>query len=315
MPDDDHATFLALWILATYIADHRDVSHSGVLYVYGNRERGKGRLLRAAAHLVYRGALTETVNEAALFRLAEYLGITALLDVTNVWTKVSKRGSEDLLLLRFEKGGQVIRVTKPEAGPFQDMSYYDIYGPTAIATNEQLPDVMASRCFPIAMPIRPAIYPSPDIAEATRLRERLLAFRARLMHESLPPPEIVGTGRWQDICAPITQLAIMANSNVFDSVSNALRQMADLRSDQTRDSMEARIVQALIDSKDQVQGGRLAFKDFRAHVNGDDEDRFKPSPQRVGRILSTFGFDRTSDRHHILWDEKLVEALRHQYGL
>ena len=315
LPDEDHATFLALWICCTYLADHPDIDHLGILLVFGNRERGKGRLLRAAGHLVYRAALTETVNEATIFRLAERLGVTIMFDVSNLWTKVSKRGSDDLLLLRFEKGGQVVRVTRPEAGPFADMDYYDIYGPTAIATNEQLPDVMASRCFPIAMPVRPANYPSPDAVAGRRLRERLLAFRARMMGESLPPPEIVGSGRWQDICAPITQLAVMANANVIASVTQALDAMSSLRSEQTRDSLEARVVQALINCGDQVAGGRIASKILRHRLNGDDEDRFKASPQKVGRIISAFGFDKSSDRQYILWDNELVEALRRQYGL
>ena len=136
-----------------------------------------------------------------------------------------------------------------------------------------------------------------------------------MIGKQLPPPEIVGMGRWRDICAPITQLAVLANTNVFRSVKIALDQMREARSEQSRDSLEAQIVQGLLNVALQVDGGRLKFSLLRDQLNSDLEDKFKPSPQLVGRVLTSLGFDRSKDRQFIIWNDQLIEALRKQYGL
>ncbi len=73
------------------------------------------------------------------------------------------------------------RVKRPDAEPFKDLVHYDVFGPTAIATNQMVPTTMHSRGFPIPMPLVPGAYAEPDSVEGLRLRERLLAFRARVM--------------------------------------------------------------------------------------------------------------------------------------
>ena len=62
-----------------------------------------------------------------------------LLDVSNFWPQVQRRGSEEFFLIRFEKGRQIHRVKRPEAEPFKDLAHYEVFGPTVIATNHLAP--------------------------------------------------------------------------------------------------------------------------------------------------------------------------------
>jgi hypothetical protein len=65
--------------------------------------------------------------------VTQNLGATLFFDVLDIWNKAQKAGTEDILLLRYEKGATVPRVLYPDRGPFRDTVYYDIYGPTIVA--------------------------------------------------------------------------------------------------------------------------------------------------------------------------------------
>jgi hypothetical protein len=72
-------------------------------------------------------------------------------------------------------------VLYPEKGAFKDMVYYSIYGPTIIATNEAVHKILDTRCIPIIMPNKPGDYENPIPEKAQELKERLTAWRARII--------------------------------------------------------------------------------------------------------------------------------------
>jgi len=315
LPAHSYHYFMALWVMLTYLADHPEVERIGIVNLFGDMERGKSRQLTGLGGVVYRPNLTETVNEATLFRFADYLGGTLLLDVSNFWPQVQRRGSEEFFLIRFEKGRQIHRVKHPEAEPFKDLAHYEVFGPTVIATNHLAPPKFLSRTFPISMPLKPGRYPQPDPEMGIQLRERLLAFRARMLGTALPEPELVGSGRWQDISAPLTQLAKLMPAEMLAVLLHALEDMGHIRHEQERESVEAQVARCLAELRHKVTGGKLEMKLIRILLNEGIPERFQVSPQKVGRVLSAFGFKKTKNRQYVYWDQGLVDALQSQYGV
>jgi len=104
----------------------------------------------------------------------------------NIWKKAEKSGSEDILLHRYEKGAVVARVLYPEKGAFKDTIYYEIFGPTIIATNENIHKILETRAIPIKMPQARRQFENEVKPENSReLKERLIAFKAKHQNESL----------------------------------------------------------------------------------------------------------------------------------
>ena len=154
-------------------------------------ERGKTRTGKGILYVVRRGIHVESVRDAYIIRAASDLKATLLFDSRALWKKAEKAGSDDALLLRFERGGKVPRVIYPERGAFRDTVYYSVFGPTIIATNEPLHHILETRAIAIQMPdssksfemeVRPRICACP-------LKERLVAFRFRHMAQPLPQVE------------------------------------------------------------------------------------------------------------------------------
>lgn len=225
------------------MADHPGIRVIGIIYLYAVRERGKTRTLEALANLCYRPALTETVNPAPLFRFASYLGGTLLVDTTGFWEAAARKGADDFFLARFEKGKEVHRVKRPDAPLFKDLEHYEVFGPTAIATNRPVPSVLESRCFPIRMPAAPGDYAWPIQTEGLELRDRLLGWRAGNIQVELPTlPSTIWRGRFRDICVPLSYLIRLIGKEALEpqlnSLVDALKEMEQVRKEQDRDSLE-----------------------------------------------------------------------------
>jgi hypothetical protein len=304
VPYDEIWDFLALWIFHTYITDHPHLHYSGEIYLYGDGERGKGKILVGLQNLAYRPELTETVNMATMFRFSEHVAGTLLIDSSDFWNKVLRKDADDFFLNRFEKGRKTHRVTHPEAGPFQDMNHYSTFGATGIATNSPVPEVMHSRCFPIEMPLAPGRYPPADRVQGLRLRERLLAWRAlQIPHyeKPLPVPDVVGEGRWQDISGVMTQIAKLIGIDT-SRLRVALKYMKGTKEEQTRDTIEALIIRTLFRLKDQIglRAGRLELKWLTEALDAGVSEKSKISRQMLGHLLTAMSIRRTNNRKYII---------------
>ena len=133
---------------------------------------------------------------------------TLFIDVRDLWKKAEKRGSDDLLLGRFQRNGpKVARTLDPQAGSFKGVTYFDCYGPTVLAINEALREPLASRTIEIVPPEASGKYPTLKETDALPLKGRCAAFRARHLLEELPTIEKPADGRLGDIMQPLAQIA------------------------------------------------------------------------------------------------------------
>lgn len=201
LPSEEHYHLLTTWDLHSYFFDKAE--YSPIIWLYAIPERGKSRTGKGCIYIARRGLHVESLRDAYLVRVAENLKATLFFDVIELWKKAQKNGTEDILLQRYERGTTVPRVLYPEKGPHKDIVYYNIYGPTIVATNQMVSEILATRAIQIIMPESAKQFDEDVKPEAgLELKERLTAFRARHLNEPLPEASKPCKGRLGDILRP-----------------------------------------------------------------------------------------------------------------
>ena len=198
---------MACNVFLSYLQDHSDIHYLPMILFYAVPERGKSRTGKAITYISYRGVHVVDLREANLFRFSQNLKATLFCDVMDLWKKAEKGDGVDILLSRNEKGARATRVVYPDRGAFKDTVFYNIYGATLIATNEAVHKILDSRCISINMPNKPANYENPTPEKAQELKERMTAWRARVMNKSLPEINTIEglSGRLWDFARPLLQ--------------------------------------------------------------------------------------------------------------
>ena len=322
LPSENHYRLTALFDLLTWLADLVDYAPYLVLKSR-DTERGKTRWGQASAWVSYRGIHIETLQEANLFRWSDSFQATLFFDVKDLWKKAEKRGSEDILLSRFQRGGaKVARVLDPQAGPFKGVTYFDCYGPTLVVVNESLREPLASRSLSIVPPEASGKYPTLHQIDALPLKARCATFRARHLLEPLPTVEKPADGRLGDIMQPLSLMAKIIGGDLPDWFPAIVKSFRTARQEARAESFEARIVAAVqtaIDN-DGLVAGILPTAAVLLLVNDGLPDGKLLTVQRLGIILKNLGFphgrptsgDRQNGR---LIDLDQLEALKRKFGL
>jgi len=238
----------------------------------------------------------------------------------DLWKKAEKNGAEDILLLRFEKGARATRVIYPEKGAFKDTVYYDIFGSTLIATNEAVHKILGSRCIDISMPNKPGDYENPTPEKAQVLKERLTAWRARVMNKPLLGVEMIPglNGRLWDISKPLLQVCRLVYPQGFDELKSALLEVAGLRIEDKKESIEGRIVSALCElSPKGLPEWKIKTAELLDALNSDRPENHKLTSQYIGKKLKAIGIHTkiTMGLSHILLNRSDFDILLNQYGI
>ena len=307
-------------VFLSYLQDHPDIHYLPMLLFYAVPERGKSRTGKAVSYISYRGVHIVDLREANLFRFSENLKATLFFDMMDLWKKAERNGSEDILLLRFEKGARATRVIYPEKGAFKDTVYYDIFGSTIIATNEAVHKILGSRCIDISMPNRPGNYENPAPEKAQELKERLTAWRARGISKPLPKIDTIEglSGRLWDISKPLLQVCRLVYLQGFNDLTNALFGVAGQRIADKKESIEGQIISILYGlSPKGLTEWRIKTSELLDPLNEDRPDNHKLTPQYIGRKLKAMGL-QTKVAHgfsQIFLDGQGFDLLLEQYGI
>ena len=317
LPSDAHHTLLAAWDFHTYLMEHAE--YSPYLWLYGVPERGKSRTGKGLVYVAYRGLHVESLREAYLLRAARDLHATIFFDVMDLWRKAERSQSEDILLMRCERGARVPRVLYPDRGPLQDTVYYEIFGASVLGTNEPVHHIMETRALLIALPETNRKFDGDVTPSGARpLRERLVAFRARHLDSGLPRAEKPCRGRLGDITRPLIQILRLVCPEAEPVLLDLLRKIETTRQLQKTESLEAQIVAAVRSLEDAVTGGILPVKRITEVVNEPRGDREKVSSQKVGRRLGALGFGKAKTPNNssaIQWNEEALCRVELAYGL
>lgn len=247
---DEHQLALAAhYVFLTYLHDHADVSYCPCILFYAVPGRGKSRMGKSLTYVSFRGYHSIDMREAFIIRFAQNLHGTLFLDLTDLSKKAGKNNCEDMLLSRYEKGLECARVLYPDRGRFKDTEYFDVYGPTIIATNGPIDKVLETRCLPITMPNHPGNYENPSPDCALEERARLTAWRAKQLFAPLPDIKpICGIeGRLWDISKPLLQISRLIHPENGIHLEEAILRIATDKNEESRGSIEGRIVEIIHD--------------------------------------------------------------------
>jgi len=236
------------------------------------------------------------MREANLFRYSQDFHATLFIDMMDLWKKAERNQSEDVLLLRFERGAVVGRVLYPERGAFKDMVYFDVYGPTLMATNEPVHHILDTRCLPISMPNKPENYENPTPEKLLEIKERLTAWRARVMGQPLPEVDVIPgiNGRLWDISRPLFQVCKMVCPSCEVELRKAILEIAGQRVEEKQDSLEGQIIGIL---KDLSPDGLLAewnapLDDVVTKINEKRPESHKLSSRYLGQKIKSVGLKK-----------------------
>lgn len=317
---DEQWLIVACNVYLSYLQDHPDIHYLPMLLFFAVPERGKSRTGKAVSYVSFRGIHVVDLREANLFRHSGNLKATIFFDLMDLWKKAERNGAEDILLLRYEKGAKVMRVIYPEKGAFEDTVYYEIYGSTIIATNEPVHKILGSRCINIDMQNKPGNYENPTPEKAQEIKERLTAWRARVMNKSLPEIDIIQglNGRLWDISRPLLQVCKLVYPQGFDGLEGALLEVAGARVEDKRESIEGQIITVLYElSLKSLFEGKIKTSELLDAINRGRPENHKLTSQYVGRKLKAMGLHtrRIHGLSEILLNRSGFDVLLDQYGI
>jgi len=238
------------------------------------------------------------------------------IDAMDISKKAERTGTEDILLQRFERGAVVPRVLYPDRGPHKDTVYYDIYGPTVIATNEKVSEILATRAIQIIMPESSRQF-EDDVRpeDALPLRERLVAWRARHMDSELPETLKPCRGRLGDILKPLRQVILMVAPGEEQRFLNLCVEIQNQRYEILSDTLEASIMQAISDLEDQIENCKLLSKTITEKLNEDVPEKFHRAQRTITQACKRMGFcsTRSCGDTYIEINEVLFSQLCQRY--
>jgi hypothetical protein len=205
------------------------------------------------------------------------------------------------------------RVTNPDRPAFEDYRSFKIFGPSIIATNEKSHGIMESRGVLINMPKSERVFEENVTEEGCLvLKERLVAFRARHLGNPLLTIQKPSLGRLGDILQPICQILMTVIPEREDKFMELIVRLEEEQMMEKVGTLEARIIAALIDLDPKVDKGTLTVKEITDLVNEGVEEKYRHSPDRIGKRLSALGFQKTKVEGRfraIIYDAKKVRIM------
>jgi putative DNA primase/helicase len=288
LPAEGYYDLITAWDFHTYLMEA--IQFSPIICFFAVPERGKTRTGNAMVYLSYRGIHVESLRESYIFRMASNYQASIFFDVVDIWNKTRKSGSEDVLLHRFEKGLKVPRVANPERGAFFDTIYYEDFGPTIIATNVPTNKILDSRGIQINMPQTSRRF-EDDVTESKALpfKERLIAFRARHLNQSLPDAQKPASGRLGDILRPLLQIIKLVKPSKEPDFMKLVQEIEYQRKMEKAESLEAQILLAISNLKQKVERGVLPLQTITDELNQGKPEKFQFSAKRISGILKSLG--------------------------
>ncbi|MEX0998395.1 MAG: hypothetical protein WD000_00320 [Thermodesulfobacteriota bacterium] len=320
LPREEYYYLLAAWDIHTYRQE--DTYYSPEISFFAVADRGKTRTGKGLVHAAYRGVRLASMTEATIFRLSNNYGATLFFDLSDMRGQMKAKNSFDVLLNRFEKGGKIPRVLRPDKEAFKDMDFFDPFGATVIATNTPLGNILESRCIEISMTESDKVFENEITEEsALPIRTRLLAFRAHYHGFPFPVTDKLFSSRLGDILRPLhTIIAFVdpSKEEIFTKLAYVLKNESVRNKSMSK---EAEVLKTIIELEGHVNQGKLAVSDIHTRFNQDKPERFHTSPNSIGNIVKSLGFYR-NDRPRmsdggaaIPWDKILLKNLAKSYGL
>jgi len=316
MPHEVDYLIIALWIFHTYAIEKFDVTP--YLYFYGTRETGKSTACSTLYELAFFCMWLTSPTESTIFRSATFFEPAIIVDEVALWGEESQNAVTTLIKSRYKRGLTVPRCNLNKPGE-DSIESYNVFGPLVLATTEEIPEIIESRCFTFLMQknVNPGVEKRIDKKEAAELRNRLTCFRADIFNEPLPTVDTKARRRLREITEPLYQMLALIDGNrikEFDDFVNLeeLRKQTDDRS-----SFEAQLVYKIAGWYSLNNTNFLSSEKITNAMNEGKREHDYYSTTKVSMAVRKIGFERAqkkSKRGYTI-EPKLLRKLAKQYGV
>jgi hypothetical protein len=316
---DEAYLLLGLYAMSTYVPEFCD--YYAELLMKSDAERGKTRTGQAAIYVCRHGHHVIGIREASLLRDADHRQSALFIDLKDLWAKAERNNCDDIILGRFEKGAQVERVLDPDVGPHADTTFFNVFGPTILATNKNIEDILETRVLVVDMPLSGRRFNGRLPREvALPLVERLMAWRAVMLDRgSLEDSDPPADGRLGDVLRPLRQVLLTVDRRRLRAFDKVVTWQVQRRSDKLAQSWEARVVEAVWDCRGSVQSGWLVLDTVLTLYNGRLPEGKQASHRWLGGKLRDLGLTVERRGHDnvtsVEWSDGQMQHLRQRYGL
>ena len=293
------------------------------LFFLGPLASGKTRALECFHRLCYRAIMATSMSAASLFRALEAWHPTLLLDETEVYNR--KEMVEVLALLNsgYRRGQYAIRIEKIRNNTPQ-IAVFDTFGFKVLAGTQELADTLQSRCIITKMskavrPIRLFI----DEEQAQELRNQLLMYRFKNLNlnqhhqhmQFLEERSHLNNARVLELFISLLQVA--PTQTIKQRLTKAMKQIMQTRLHEEQTSIEARVLDAILQCQDKIENGKLATQTVTEAYNQGLPEKEQAKTSFIGRIISRLGFEKCRTGHKGLagffWDNNLIQRLKMRY--
>lgn len=314
---------LTAWIFATYIPEVWMVVP--YIFAFGPVATGKTRLLEALQILAYRGIIGSNVSSASLFRGCEQWHPTVFLDETEIYNQIEHSEVVGLLNAGYRRGQYAWRVKITEQGA--ELELFDVFGFKGLSGTEGLAKTLESRSIMVRMmkntrPVRFLV----DQRKAEGLRGKLLMWRFLKLHQLLgngdgcdgcdglsevPSTLDFANGRLIELFQPLLAVA----NQGYENIVKYAKKVYEIRQLEEETSVEAMILNALLDSEGKVEDRVILTADIAETLNKDIPKREQFKNTTVGRMMRRLGFlpKRIRKGNGWIWNDSRVVLLRRRY--
>jgi len=307
----------AAYVLMTWrVEDFKVVPYQMFL---GPLASGKTRGLECFSFLGYRALSSVTMSAASIFRTLEAWHCTLLLDETEVYGRESMVEVLALLNAGYRRGQYAIRIEKLE-GEVPQIAMFDTFGPKVLAGTEELAATLQSRAILTTMSrnvrhVRLFV----DEEKAQELRNKLLMYRFRELGHKSEFDVSTLNGYFTNsrvIELFISLLEVAPTQEIRDRLIQCMRDITKTRFDEEQVSIEAQIFEAILNSADQVDSGKLSVRTVTERFNVGLPEKEQVTSRFIGRKVTALGFEKcklTGGLRGFYWNVDLVERLRARY--
>ena len=316
---------LASFVLSTWTPELFDFTC--YLMFYGREASGKSRALEVLRELCFRSWFSTGLTVATLFRLVEKFTPTLLLDESEFLTAEERKELISLLNAGQRKG---ITVPRMRGERFEEVEFFSVYCPKALAGTETLKATTTSRMIVFTMTKN--IKPVPrtlDKKESAKLRSQLLMWRfktiAKLkdsltLQQKLAMTELKATtefkeleplsGRTFELFYPLYYSAPpTARPNILEFAKEL--EQSKLQAEKTE--LASMVFEAIINLKDRkAYKGILLLADIAQYINSDQPIQYWIPEKTIAKKCRQMGLEttRTNRGTAILLNTQIIERLK-----
>jgi hypothetical protein len=315
---------LTAFVFASWIPELFD--YTSYLGFYGRESVGKTRALELLHELCFRAWLTTGITTATLFRLVERFQPTLLLDESEFLKTKDKQELIGLLNAGQRRGVFIPRMKGEQS---QDVEFFNVYCPKAIAGTEQLKRTTTSRMITFTMTRNIRKVPRRiDKKQGLRLRNQLLMWRFKTiakLKDSLTFKEKVSStfelkatteykeleplsGRTYELFYPLYYSAPTDKKNILEFAM----ELEQIKLAQEKTALTSLIFEAILNLKHQAKHGTLLIKQIRQYINSDEEPQNWIPTKTITKKCNQMGFEKTRTNRGIaiILNNQIIERLR-----